>query len=81
MYTKYIRRTNRLPITFTRCAKHPPNEVGPSQPVARRTRHRGNEEEAEASHTQLASQTTLARGRDRGRGRRGIRRALFCLYN
>ena len=34
----------RQQITYTRRAKHPSDEAGPSQPVARCTRHRENEE-------------------------------------
>ena len=54
---------SRQSITYTRRARHPPDEVGPSQPFARRARHRGNEDEVGPSYTQSAFQTTLARGR------------------
>ena len=72
---------SRQHITYTRCVRHPPDEAGYFQPVARRTHHRENEEEAGPSHTEPHYQTTLARGRDRGRGRgRGIRlHYLVCI--
>ena len=71
-------------ITYTWRAKYSPDEAGPSQSVAiaRRTRHRGNEEEAGSSHTQPDFQTARTCGRCRGWGQsRRIRRALSCLYN
>ena len=46
---------SRQQITYTRRDRHPLDEIGPSQPVARRTRHRENEEEVGASHIQPAS--------------------------
>ena len=58
--SRYIRQTHqpRQQITYTRRARHLPDEAGPSQPAARGTWHRGNEE-AGPSHTRPDSLTTL----------------------
>jgi len=63
-------RPSRSQITYTQHVKHQPDETRPSQSdaIARRTRHRGNEEEAGLSHKQSGSQTALARGHGQGRG-------------
>ena len=58
MHAKHIRPT--IDYIYKR-ARHPPDEAGPSRPVARRTWHRENKE-AGPSHTQPAFLTTLALG-------------------